>query len=115
MDVPLSREKQFRGDIWSLGCVLFKIFTPNTKEKIRFTWSFLLKSEKIKDQKVRMEIKNIIEQEEEKNNVYVDNKQISDEKIRGIINDCLQVKACKRPYMDEIIERLRFLELEMKN
>jgi len=115
MDVQLSREKLIQGDIWSLGCVLFKIFTPNTKEKIRFTWSFLLKSEKIKDQKVRMEIKNIIEQEEEKNNVYVDNKQISDEKIRGIINDCLQVKACKRPYMDEIIERLRFLELEMKN
>jgi len=48
MDVPLSREKQFRGDIWSLGCVLFKILTPNTKEKISFPWSFLLKSKKKK-------------------------------------------------------------------
>jgi len=65
IDVQLSREKQFRGDIWSLGCVLFKILTPNTKEKNKFPWSFLLKSEKKKTKRL-VEIKNINEQKRKK-------------------------------------------------
>ena len=105
LDVQLTGQTWIMGDIWSFGYVLFNIFC-DPKEKIIFPWAQFLKGKKYNEQDVKIQIKNIIEQEENKNNKYVDNIEIP-KKIEDLINDCLQVNASLRPNINTILERLK--------